>query len=65
MNLYIADERLLAIAKRMRVLAEPVGPMHGLWESIFDIEALVAEKPTLLTREQIIIDALRWEAKHP
>lgn len=31
-----------------RRVAEPVGPIHGLWDVIFDAEALLKGNPTLL-----------------
>lgn len=46
-----ADLREVALA--MRRDAVKVGTLSGLWDVIFDVEALVAGKPTLATRAEI------------
>jgi len=45
---------LLIVAKNMRKVAEPVGPLHGLWDTIFDYEALAAGKETFLAPEKVL-----------
>ena len=32
-----------------RAKAQPVGPQHALWDVIFDAEALIAGRPTMLS----------------
>ncbi len=49
----LKDEELLAFTKRARAIAEPIGPMHPLWDLIFDIEALLLNKETFLDRTEI------------
>lgn len=41
------------IIKRLRAVAEPVGPQHSFWEDIFDLEAMEAGKPTLRPIEEV------------
>ncbi|ROT45018.1 hypothetical protein CHR62_09205 [Pusillimonas sp. NJUB218] len=41
---------LTRMAAAMRRIAQPVGPMHGLWDHIFDIEAVLAGREALLTK---------------
>jgi hypothetical protein len=40
--------RLVELAAWMRKIAAPVGPLHGYWDTIFDIEALLAGRETCL-----------------
>lgn len=40
---------LRAGIQRARAVAAPVGPLHGLWDVIFDAEALLEGKPTQLS----------------
>jgi hypothetical protein len=41
--------RLNAAASLLRKSAEQVGPLHGSWDMIFDLEACAQGKPTLLS----------------
>jgi hypothetical protein len=41
--------RLTELSAQLRQIAEPNGSMHGFWDLILDIEAILAGKPTLLT----------------
>ena len=34
----------------MRKVAAPVGPMHGWWDVIFDVEAFLQGKPVILEK---------------
>lgn len=36
------------LVKRMRSHAAKFGPLHGWWDTIFDIEAFLQGRPTLL-----------------
>lgn len=51
------EENLRAATKAARARAGAVGPLHSLWDLIFDAEALLENRPTLLhhgDREQAI-----------
>lgn len=41
---------LTRMAAAMRKIAQPVGPLHGLWDHIFDIEAVLAGRQAFLTK---------------
>lgn len=43
-------ERLQFLAMEMRKVAQPVGPMHGWWDDIIDIEAFLAGRKTMLNK---------------
>lgn len=54
------NEELSNLISRARARAEPVGPMHALWDMIGDAEALLEGKPTLLGwTKRRMIDELR------
>jgi len=40
--------KLETAIKLLRAVAEPVGPIHGAWDVIFDMEALLKGRQTLL-----------------
>ena len=40
--------KLRKLIQELRVIAGPVGPLHGFWETIFDLEALLQGQPTFL-----------------
>ncbi|WP_164712226.1 hypothetical protein [Methylobacterium currus] len=42
------EKALRAVLPKARSAAARVGAMHGSWDAIFDAEALLAGKPTLL-----------------
>lgn len=42
-----------------RRIAEPYGPLHTLWDIIFDAEAILSGGKPLLTREQVEEELLR------
>lgn len=42
-----------AVAK-WRAVAQPIGPHHAYWDLIFDAEALLDGRKTILTPEQIL-----------
>jgi hypothetical protein len=51
----VTDEALRAAIRAGRTVAAKAGTMHGSWDAIFDGEALLEGKPTLLrfeTREE-------------
>lgn len=37
-----------------RSIAQPVGPMHGYWDQIFDGEAALNGRPSILTVDQLL-----------
>lgn len=37
-----------------RKIAEPVGPLHSLWDVIFDAEALLAGRRSLMSVEELL-----------
>lgn len=43
-------ERLLFLARELRKIAAPVGPMHSFWDIIFDIEAFIQGQETILIK---------------
>lgn len=49
-------ERVWELIRILRSRAEPVGPLHSAWDLIFDLEAVVEGRETLLrkTPEEII-----------
>lgn len=44
------EDGLRFFVRRMRERASKAGPMHSWWDVIFDIEAFLAGKPTLLQK---------------
>ena len=50
----IANEELRDAIMILRQRAQRVGPQHALWDVIFDAEALIEGKPTILPREEIV-----------
>lgn len=48
-----ADIRLQKMIKLARSYIHEIGPMHALWDVIFDAEAILAGKPSILSREVI------------
>ena len=36
------------LIRRMRAIAEPIGPMHGWWDAISDAEAHLAGEPVMV-----------------
>ena len=52
MSRIIPDEqrsRLLELAVQMRLVAEPVGSVHGWWDCIFDLEAIAKGESGMIT----------------
>ncbi len=51
-----AEQRktLAAKVREWRARAGKVGPLHSLWETIFDAEAALDGKESLLTIEQLM-----------
>lgn len=45
---------LAARVKAWRVAAAKGGTLHGLWDCIFDAEALLEGKPAICTADQLI-----------
>ena len=56
----LTDDQLKAFIKEARKRAAPVGPLHALWDLIFDAEALLVGGQTLLSREQIEQQIRLW-----
>jgi hypothetical protein len=44
------QEDLRELVGKMRDIAAQIGPLHAWWEIIFDVEAFIAGKPTLLKK---------------
>ena len=42
--------RLLALQHALKKRAVPVGSLHSLWDIIFDIQAFMEGKPTILKK---------------
>jgi hypothetical protein len=42
------QDRLYALIRALRILAEPCGVMHAYWHDIFDLEARLRGQDTLL-----------------
>ena len=49
----MTDAEMLEWAKQARPRAYRVGPLHALWDLIFDAEAHARGKPTLIDRDVI------------
>lgn len=47
-------EKLRRKIKEWRAIAEPVGPQHALWDTIFDAEALLVGRVTLVPAEKVL-----------
>lgn len=47
-------QKLTEAVKRLREVAEPVGSQHAFWEIIFDAEAALLGRPTLLPVDEIL-----------
>jgi hypothetical protein len=45
------EQAIRRLLPQVRAEAAKVGTMHGAWDLIFDVEALLAHKPTLLQFE--------------
>lgn len=43
-------EKLRGLVRQLRAKAEPVGPLHGAWDTIFDIEQFLQCKQTLVNK---------------
>ena len=56
----LTDDQLKAFIKAARQRAAPVGPLHALWDLIFDAEALLVGGQTLLSCEQIERQIRLW-----
>ena len=56
----MTDDELKAFIKAARQRAAPVGPLHALWDLIFDAEALLVGGKTLLSRKQIEQQIRLW-----
>lgn len=48
------DETIAEMVKIASNIAGKVGPLHGLWDIIFDAEALLQGKKTVATRDEIV-----------
>lgn len=46
--------KLREVVAEWRAVAEPIGPQHAYWDFIFDAEALLDGRKTVLTPEQIL-----------
>lgn len=55
------DERatIAALILELRKVAEPAGPLHGWWDRIGDMEAMLRGEPTIvqMTPAELIEDA--------
>lgn len=49
----MTDEEMLQAAKALRVVASSVGSMHAYWDIIFDAEAIVNGKQSMLPRAAV------------
>lgn len=49
----MTDAELKRCADNARVVASPVGPMHAWWDAIFDAEAILAGKPSIVSRAEL------------
>lgn len=49
----MTDDQMRVAIKAAREVAQSVGPMHALWDTIFDAEAILAGRPSLLKRDDI------------
>lgn len=54
----MTDDEIREAIRKARSIAAPVGPMHSYWDVIFDAEALLEGKPTIVSRA-VIEDELR------
>lgn len=50
----MTNDELSAAAKAMRGVASKVGPLHAYWDVIFDIEATVQGRPSILSRDTLV-----------
>ncbi len=59
-------ERLQELIIVGRKVATPVGSMHSLWDVIFDAEALLKGKETLLkgTEQEVHKQLVEWLEEH-
>lgn len=46
----MTDDELRDFIREARAIAEPVGPLHGLWDLITDAEETLKGRPTILSR---------------
>jgi hypothetical protein len=46
----ITEEELPNLIAKMREIAASVGPLHAWWDIIFDVEAFLAGRPTILKK---------------
>ena len=63
----MTDDEIRAAIRIMRTKAQPEGTMHGLWDLIFDAEALLTGGETLLKRdviEKALMDEIE-RLRHP
>lgn len=49
----MTDDELRDYVRRARNLVSDVGPLHAQWETIMDAEALLAGKPSVLSRSAV------------
>jgi hypothetical protein len=56
----MTDDELKAAIHAARGIAGKVGPMHARWDTIFDAEAILQGKPSMLKRpviEKMLVEA--------
>jgi hypothetical protein len=49
----MTDDEMREAIKVARRIADPIGPLHGYWDCIFDAEAILAEGSSILWREDV------------
>jgi hypothetical protein len=49
----MSDSEIAAAVAQLRSRAQAVGPLHADWDLIFDAEAILAGKPSLLQRATV------------
>jgi hypothetical protein len=49
----MTDEELRSATVRLRATASPVGPLHAYWDIIFDAEAILEGRRSMLSRIEI------------
>ncbi len=55
---------LIDVITRMRIVAEPVGPLHAWWDDIFDCEAIIKGATPQLTEWKGSPDRAITECEH-
>jgi hypothetical protein len=53
----MTDEELRDASIIMRQRAQRVGPMHAFWDTILDIEMMLAGMPTQVSRDVLVAQA--------